>query len=142
MEQLLIEFINTLDLSLKKLNREAGESSGFSRLTISQLQYIDAISALEAPTITEIAARLKISKASATTGVNKLIQLGYATKIRSSQDRRVYHVSLTTAGEQLIRAKHQAVKAYGDFILGALTEDEARQFEATLTKLVQLFEQA
>ncbi len=75
-----------------------GSRSGFARLTIAQLQYIDAIHQLGEPTITEIAARLSITKASVTTGVNKLVSLGYVVKTPSSVDRRALQVSLTAAG--------------------------------------------
>jgi DNA-binding MarR family transcriptional regulator len=142
MEKLLIEFVNTLDLSLKKLQEEVGYGSGISKLTINQFQYIDAIYELGEPTFTEIADKLNITKASVTTGINKLINMGYVTKTQSSVDRRVFHVGLTEAGKQLIKAKYQALKEYGEFIGASLSEDEARQFEETLTKIVKIFKQA
>jgi DNA-binding MarR family transcriptional regulator len=142
MEKLLIEFINTLDLSLKKLQAEVGDASGVSKLTIHQFQYVDAINELGKPAITEIADKLHITKASVTTGVQKLINMGYVLKTQSSQDKRVFHVSLTEAGGQLIKAKYQALKVYGEFIESALSNAEARQFEATLDKLVKVFKQA
>ena len=142
MEKLLIEFINTLDLSLKKLQAEVGDASGVSKLTIHQFQYIDAIYELGEPAITEIADRLHITKASVTTGVQKLINMGYVLKTQSSQDKRVFHVSLTEAGEKLIKAKYQALKEYEEFIEAALSKEEASQFEATLDKLVKVFKKA
>ena len=137
MEEVLIEFINTLDTSFKKLQK--GES--VSQLTISQFQYIDAIHQLQQPTITEVAEKLTITKASVTAGINKLIQKGYVIKIQSHEDKRVFRVSLTETGKQLIEAKYLALKEYGDFITAALTEDEAREFKAIMIKLVKLFRQ-
>jgi DNA-binding MarR family transcriptional regulator len=142
MENLLIEFINTLDSSLKKVQKQVGDGSGVSKLTINQFHYIDAIYSLGEPTITEIADRLNITKASVTTGINKLVNMGYVIKTQSNEDKRVFHVTLTEASGQLIKAKYQALKEYGEFIGAALSEDEARQFEVILTKLVKLFEQA
>jgi len=142
MEELLIEFINTLDLSLKKMQARVGDSAGMANLTIHQFQYLDAIHSLGKPTITEIAEQLKITKASVTAGVNKLADMGYLVKTRSSVDKRVFHVSLTEASQRLARAKDQTVKEYGDFITSALSADEARQFQATLAKLVKLFKQS
>jgi DNA-binding MarR family transcriptional regulator len=141
-EQFLIEFIDTLDLSLKKIQAKAGDSSGISKLTIHQFQYIDAIYALGEPTITQIAEKLNITKASVTAGISKLINMGYVVKTQSSEDKRVFHVSLTEASRRLIHAKYQALKKYGDFVTDALSEDEARQFKAILTKLVKLFKQS
>jgi len=140
MEKILIECINTLDLSLNNFQQAGvGDISGFSRLTVSQLRYVDAIYDLGHPTITEVAGRLAITKASVTTGIHKLARLGFVIKTQSSEDKRVFRVRLTEAGEQLVRAKYRALQEYGQFIAAALTEEEARQFEATLEKLVLLF---
>ena len=139
MEQLLIAFIDTLDASLKKMLREAGDGSGFAGLTIPQLNYLEAIRALGEPTITELAERLNFSKASVTAGVHKLVELGYVHKTQSLTDRRVYHVGLTAAGEELAAAKTRALSAYEAFIKSALSEEESRQLEAILEKLVHHF---
>ncbi|MFM2314829.1 MAG: hypothetical protein RLZZ04_4105 [Cyanobacteriota bacterium] len=141
MEKILIEFINTLDDSFKKLLSEAGSTAG-SQLTISQFQYIDAIHQLEKPTITEVAHKLAIAKASVSTGMNKLIEKGYVTKTQSDRDKRIFYLGLTARSEQLINLKHQALRQYGNFISAALSQEEAAQFEAILTKLVQLFQTA
>ncbi len=134
MEKILLEFIATLEHSLKKQ-----QTKGFSQLTFSQFQYIDAIAALGEPTVSEVAARLGFAKASATTALNKLAALGLVVKTQSEADKRVFRVSLTESGEQLVRARAQTIKTYVNFIASALTADEVRQFEAILTKLVAQF---
>lgn len=134
MEKILLEFIDTLDHSLKK---QQGE--GFSQLTVSQFQYIDAIAALGNPTISDVAHRLGFSKASATTAINKLVALGFVQKSQSEADKRVFHVSLTENGMQLVEAKAQTIRAYVGFVASALSAEETRQFEAILTKLVAQF---
>ena len=140
MEKILTEFINTFDISLKKFQAANPDGTGISRLTISQLQYIDVIYSLGQPSITEIADKLKFSKASVTTAVNKLCELGYAAKTSSMQDKRSLHVSLTEASRRLVEAKHQTLREYGELIRSALSAEEARQFEATLAKIITLFE--
>ena len=139
MQQLLIAFIDTLDASLKMMLREAGDGSGFAGLTIPQLNYLEAIHALGEPSITELAGRLNFSKASVTAGVQKLVELGYVSKTQSAADRRVYHVRLTTAGDELAAAKSRALSEYEAFIKAALSEEESRQLEAILAKLVRHF---
>ncbi len=134
MEKILLEFIATLDHSLKKQ-----QSEGFSHLTVSQFQYIDTIAALNSPNVSEIAARLGFAKASATTAINKLAALGFVTKTQSETDKRVFHVALTGTGAALVAAKAQTLKEYSEFIRSALSSEEARQLEAILTKLVQVF---
>lgn len=142
MEKILIEFLNTLDSSFKKVQTEVSKTSGISQLTISQFQYIDVIHELEHPTITEIAKKLDIAKASVSAGVNKLITQGYVIKIQSAEDKRIFYLSLTEQGQQLIKAKYLALQEYGDFITAALSEEEVSQLKTILTKLVQIFRQA
>ena len=139
MEKYLIEFVDTLDQSLKKLQRQVGSGSGFSTLTINQFHYIDAIARLGEPTITEIAEELKITKASVTGGVNKLIELGFVQKTRSNDDRRVFHVRLTQAAQELIEARFRALHEYGQLVQSVLSEEEARQFKTAIEKITQLF---
>jgi DNA-binding MarR family transcriptional regulator len=139
MEALLVQFVDTFDATLKKMHKALSAEAGFGRLTISQLQYIDAIAALGEPNITALAGRLAVTKASTTVGINKLVKMGYVQKKRSPHDGRVYLVTLTPAGERLTAAKHQALKNYGDFIRAALTVEELRQFEHILTRLVKQF---
>jgi DNA-binding MarR family transcriptional regulator len=141
MEKLLLAFVDTLDALLKKTLAEIGEGTGFTRLTINQFHYIEAIHALGEPSISEVAKKLHITKASVTAGVNKLARLGYVTKTQSSEDRRVFHVRITPASGQLIEAKERALRNYVSFIRAALTEAEAKQFEATLSRLVSRFGQ-
>lgn len=139
MENLLIEFVNTLDSTFKKLQTQVSNISGDSQITISQFHYIDVINELKQPTITEIADKLSIAKASVSNSVNKLIEKGFVAKTQSVQDKRVYHITLTKKGHSLIHAKHLALKEYGDFINTALSKEEAEQFKLILNKLVRLF---
>ncbi|MCX6065832.1 MAG: MarR family winged helix-turn-helix transcriptional regulator [Chloroflexi bacterium] len=134
MDKILLEFIETLDQSLKRLQPE-----GFAHLTVSQFQYIDTIAALGQPTITDVVARLGFSKPSVTAGIQKLVEMGFVVKTQSETDKRVFYVALTGAGAALVAAKLQTLKEYGDFIRSALSAEEARQFDAILTKLVALF---
>ena len=136
MEKILIEFIDTLDRSFKKLRSEAGSKDGISQLTISQFQYIDAIYQLEKPTITEVANKLSIAKASVSVGIDKLIKKGYVTKTRSKRDKRIFYLNLTEVSQHSLDLKYLAFKRYGDFIRTALSEDEVQQFEAILIKLI------
>ena len=99
-----MEFVNTLDSSFKKIQAQVGSTSSVSQLTISQFQYIDAIYELEKPTITEVADKLSIAKASVSTGINKLIKRGYVTKTQSYQNKRIFYLGLTARGEQLTNA--------------------------------------
>ena len=142
MEKLLLAFVDTLDSLHKKIQEELGAAYGISHLTIPLFQYINAIYDLGSPTLTELAERLNITRASVSVGIAKLLRTGYVIKTQSSEDRRVVHVCLSEAGNNLVKAKFKALQEYSAFILGALTEREARQFKEILSRIVILFEEA
>ena len=103
MKSLLLQFAETLDRTLKK----GRGSSGIMNLTVSQLQYLETIAALERATVTTIAEELQVTKPSATAAVSRLIELGYVRKLPSSRDGRVHFLELTEAGKQLAFLKNR-----------------------------------
>lgn len=135
----LTQFINTLDSTLKQSQIKDGETFGFSQLTISQLHYIEAIHLLNQPTISEVAETLKITKASATVGLKRLVNLGYVDKRKSDQDKRVTHVSLTKKGEKLVISKQNALNDYERKMVAALSSEEIKKLENIMGKLVAFF---
>jgi DNA-binding MarR family transcriptional regulator len=137
MNELLLQFIDTLQTSMRQFQAQNGES--FTGLTISQIDYLEAIAALGSPTISEIASVMGFSKPSVTDAVKKLEKLGFVTKERSTQDRRVVHVKLTEKGQKLKTAKQRTLEQYENFIRTSLDEKELSQFEQILEKLVSAF---
>jgi len=138
-ELLLVEFSETLAAMHHRIHASLGDDPAGSRLTLNQFHYIKAIDALGEPTITQLAAMLKITKASVTGGINKLERLGYVVKKQSVTDRRVCHLALTPASQRLVDAKRQALNAYGEAVMAALTPAEARQLTLSLGKIVKVF---
>lgn len=141
MEELLTAFIDTLDLSLKQFQRDARDRAGAERLTVSQLQYIDAINSLDAPTLSLLAGRLGVSRASATTAINRLSALGLVIKTQSPTDKRACEVRLTAPALRFAAAKGKALKAYAAMLESALSPREVRQFRAIMVKVVRRFQQ-
>jgi DNA-binding MarR family transcriptional regulator len=140
MQTLLLQFIQTLDRTMKGSPGRPGVDTGLMNLTLSQVQYLEAIAGQDQATITGISESLKVTKPSATTAVQKLIQQGYISKIQSDDDRRVFILQLTESGRRLAQAKKQALLNYEIFIRAALSPTELAEFETTLQKLVAFFE--
>jgi len=136
MEKLLMEFVASLEESFKSLQKASGNIQGIPRLTISQFQYIDVIFHNPGASISEIALQMDFSKASITTGINKLVKLGLVIKTPSTTDRRISNVSLSPVGERLIRTKYKAIQAYSERILSILNKEELKHFEDALTKIL------
>ena len=138
MNEILLQFIQTLDTSMKEFMMQSGTT--LSQLTLHQIQYLEAVAALESPTISEIAFHMNFSKPSVTDAVKKLEGLGFVHKERSTDDRRVVHVCLTNKGKQIQHTQQQTMQHYLDFIQTTLDEEEQIQFKQTLEKLVAAFE--
>jgi DNA-binding MarR family transcriptional regulator len=137
MEHALIQFIQALDAAMKRGLRQAGDGSGFARLTLPQLNYLEAIHQMESPTVTGLAERLHISKASTTVGIQRLVKLGFVEKVPSTTDRRRIDLRLTPAGEQLAQTRSELFDQITRSIAHTLTDQEAAQLDAILRKLVR-----
>ena len=136
MEELLMEFVASLEESFKILQKESGNIEGIPRLTISQFQYIDAIFHNPGATISEIALQMDYSKASITTGIIKLVKFGLVIKTPSTTDRRISYVSLSPVGDRLVKTKYKAIQSYSERILSILDKEELKHFEDSLKKIL------
>ena len=126
-------------ITLKQTQFKLGEHDDFSKLSISQLHYIEAISQSDSPTITEIANSLEITKASVTVGVKRLIDMGFIIKRKSDQDKRISYILLTEKGKKLLMAKQHALEEYEKNLVSALSTIELRQLEGIMEKIIRHF---
>ena len=65
---------------------------------MKELHAIDAITMHDHLTVTQVADKLNLSKATITSTVDRLVRKGYAERIRDEKDRRVVHIELTKKG--------------------------------------------
>ncbi len=124
--------------SIQTFKREAIGKSTHSDVTVAQLYYVEAIFRRGRPSLGELAKELRISKASVSTGVHKLIHKGLAKAEQSREDRRVYYISLTANGRRLIEAEKNAFREFSDGIRKALTDKEIRALGEILAKVADL----
>lgn len=101
--QELNELLNEAFWSVLKLEEEAAKLATQGNLSISELHLLEAAAKDEehGRRISELAADLKITLASVTIAVNKLVKKGYVEKIRSEQDARQVFVKLTKMGRKV-----------------------------------------
>ncbi|NTW09450.1 MAG: winged helix-turn-helix transcriptional regulator [Anaerolineaceae bacterium] len=139
MHTLFLQFLETLDKTLVKRRGGSDALPGIMNLTVSQLQYLDAIASMDNATVTAIAIRLRVTKPSATAAVNRLIAQGYVRKNPSAQDGRVHILELTAEGDTLAKLKEQAAREYQAYIQKVLSPAELSAFESALQKLVDQY---
>ncbi len=140
-EQVLIQINEIFHESITQYKEEMVGKSEFSDITVSQLFYLEAIYHLHNPTLSQLADHLKVSKASATAAVQKLIRKGLVSKTQSSTDQRVYHVHLSGAGERLIEAEMRALSEFAGNIKKSLTAHERKQLVKIFQKIISHYRQ-
>jgi DNA-binding MarR family transcriptional regulator len=114
----------------------APEQGGFSDLSMRQLLYLEAIALMEHPTFSELAEQLAVTRPSVSAIVQKLIKLGYVTKVRSTEDGRVYHVDLTSKGEQLSELHDHTHRMLAQRLTQNLSQIEIQQMAALVQKVL------
>lgn len=133
----LAEIIERLSQSMQDHEDAVTRKSVFAKLSLTQIHYLDAIRHLDAPpTISELAEYLKVTKPTATNALERLEQEGYLRKVPSSEDRRVWHVHLTTKGLKISGLHDQIHQGYAELFDKALTKNEMNQIVALLNKVV------
>lgn len=136
LEEKFIEIIRKLTARVSVLEEMQRNESSFGAITNSQLHYLETVQLLNNPTFSEIADYLKISKPSVTVAINKLIQLGYLSKVQSERDLRSFHIELTEMGiavNSLHDSLHQKIAAA---LTASLTETESAILLSLLEKSI------
>lgn len=109
-------------------------------LSISEMHLIELIEKSgDGSTISEIAARLKISRPSVTVAVNKLVQKGYCEKRPLKEDGRAVLVALTAAGRR-VAAFHS--RCHRNLILAVssdFTDEEKRNLLVAMERINTYF---
>lgn len=91
---------------INRIEEEELKKSRFKDLTVKEMHAIDAITIHGQLTVSQVAQKLHLSRATITATVDRLVRKGYATRVRDQKDRRVVRLSLTKKGKLLCRAYH------------------------------------
>lgn len=91
---------------IQRIEEEELKKSRFNDLTPKELHAIDAITMCENPTVSQVAGKLHLSRATMTVTVDRLVRKGYVERVRSQKDRRIVHLKLTMRGRVVGRAYH------------------------------------
>lgn len=131
----IVKIISELSHNLGEMEELAKEHYQFRELTITQMHYLEVISRLGNPNITELAYELQLSKPTVTVGVDRLIEKEYVIKVPSDEDRRNSHLHLTIKGKRINDMHEYAHKSFAGLIAESLNEQEIEQLALLLEKL-------
>lgn len=101
-------------------------------LTAVETFCMEIILALKEPTINEFASFVHISSPNAAYKVNNLIQKGYVEKVRSTHDRREYHLRPTKKYMDYYNISSNYMKQVMERIQSRFTTEEAVQLDRML----------
>ena len=112
----LTEIIAKLSSMMGQGEETAKEQFNLSSLTLTQMHYLETISDLNNPNITELAASMKLSKPTVKVAVDKMIERDYVFKVQSDEDRRSAHLHLTEKGKLINQMHDYAHKRIAEYI--------------------------
>ena len=127
--EIITELIGDLEAEFIKKYQEEG-------FTARQIVYIDTINMLDNPNLGEIAKALKLSKPSVTAIVDKLASKGYIEKFQSDEDRRSFHVHLSTKGKNLVKIHGETHNKIVDMLENNLDSKDLKNLVTILNKVV------
>ncbi|MGB4415411.1 MAG: MarR family transcriptional regulator [Paludibacter sp.] len=132
----LISYFSDL---VEKVLSETFNSYNIEDLTQQQFHYLQVISRLHNPTITELSKELKLTKPTVTVLVDKLESKGYVRREPSDSDKRVAHLHIDEKGKIIEQLRMVAYKRMEERISSELNETEIVILTKILKKLANKF---
>ena len=107
-------FYRILDIQAKQVSLAAD-----NRLSRTEMHSIEIIKDAGEPILTDVAEVLRVSKATASVCIDRLVKKGFVTKNTCSDDKRKFTLSLTETGEATYEQHH----LFHDKMVEAMIED-------------------
>ena len=133
----LEEIISKMSAYMGRIEEDAKEQYNFKELTLTQMHYLEMISELVNPNLTELATAMKLTKPTITVLVDKLIEKELVYKVQSDADRRNTHLHLTEKGKLINQMHEYAHRRMAEDIEKKITHEEASQLTILLEKIME-----
>ncbi len=133
----LEEIISKMSAYMGRIEEDAKEQYNFKELTLTQMHYLEMISELVNPNLTELATAMKLTKPTITVLVDKLIEKELICKVQSDADRRNTHLHLTEKGKLINQMHEYAHRRMAEDIEKKITHEEASQLTILLEKIME-----
>ncbi len=114
-------------------------SQGIEGIVVSHGDILYALFQKEKLTMAEIAGKIDKDKSTVTALVNKLVQYGYVSKERDTEDARVIYVALTAMGKRLEPSFDEISKKVLDVFYKDFSEEEKEVLFRLLSKIEKNF---
>ncbi|OGX79827.1 hypothetical protein A6395_04290 [Exiguobacterium sp. SH31] len=133
----VIQHFNTLyDSYLRRLQQEI-EVHEYDDITVANYPYILAIYEETSITVSSLAERMGVKKASVSQMLDRLVKTGYVERVRQETDKRSIQVRLTPRGREFVDTETGVYMRFIDHISQALSPEEWQTFERLLGQLAE-----
>ncbi|CAM4238397.1 MarR family transcriptional regulator [Paenibacillus alkaliterrae] len=109
-------------------------------LTPQQSQSLHFLALNPGVTNADLEKQLFIDKSSVTSLINGMVKRGWVVRREHAQDARVKQIFLTDNGQELFEISSEAVKKAKDLANERLTEEESRNLQMLLRKILKSYE--
>jgi DNA-binding MarR family transcriptional regulator len=116
----IISIISKISHTLGEMEELAKEHYNLQELTLTQMHYLEVMSTLTNPNITELASELQLTKPTVTVALDKLIEKEYVIKVQSDADRRTSHLHLTEKGRSINNMHEYAHRRFAELMIESL----------------------
>ncbi len=132
----LKEAVAALSAMMGQLEESSRMQFNPDNLTHTQLFYLETISRLGNPNITELSAALRLTKPTVKVAVDRLIGRELVFKVRSDADRRSAHLHLTEKGRLINQMHEYAHERIAETIAATLDKEELECLLKLLSKVL------
>ena len=124
-KQIINDLLVDLFNRILRIEEDALKNSGV-KLSMTEVHVLEAIEQSENKAMSDVANKLNVTLGTLTTSVNGLIRKGYVNKKQNHTDRRVYNLSLTDNGLNVLtihdKFHHEMIQSLIDDLM--VDEDE------------------
>jgi DNA-binding MarR family transcriptional regulator len=131
----LVEVIAKLSREIGHKEEAAKDQFNFNELTLTQMNYLETISQLGNPNLTELSTEMNLTKPTVKVAVDKLIEKDFIYRVKSDEDRRSAHFHLTVKGKLINHTHDFAHKQMAEQIIQKLDTAEVGLLEMLLDKI-------
>ena len=145
MQKSLEQILNLILHSSEILEDEMKQNSDLRDLTSRQLYCIELINSMKNPSLSELADKMGIAKASLSVMIDRLEKKSYVYRVTSDNDRRSAHLHLSETGETAALLHAGLHKRISNLMTEDMTDSEKQillvllnKSLSSLSKLIQL----
>lgn len=137
MQRNLEQILKTILHSSEMLEQKMKQETDLKNLTSRQLYCIELIMAMQNPSLSELAEKMHIAKASISVMIERLERNDFLFKVAADHDRRTAHVHLTEKGEKAASLHTALHKQIANLLTEGMTESEKEILMVLLNKSVR-----